>query len=83
MAPTTAPTRAESQPDLGIAFRPSYCTECLAAGCSYAEAVTPDSGLRWSGGKTVTTEHECDRCGHRWTDRWPVHPWLLGPEERP
>lgn len=72
----TAQTRAESQPDLGIAFAPSYCVECLAAGCSYVEAVTPDAGLRWSGGTTVITEHECDRCGHRWIDTWPVR-WFL------
>ena len=77
-------THTEPSFDLGIAFMPSHCVECLAAGCGYVEASTCEWALHWPGGSApVTTFYDCPRCGHRWTDRWPVRPWLFGPEEHP
>ncbi|MEV0543801.1 hypothetical protein [Nocardia salmonicida] len=79
---TTTPT-TEPPPDLGIAFLPSHCIECLAAGCSYVESSTAEHSLNWPGGAApVTADYECARCGHRWAERWPVTPWLFGPGEK-
>ncbi|MEU4810022.1 hypothetical protein AB0H20_12565 [Nocardia fluminea] len=83
MTHTLTPTPTEP-PDLGIAFLPSHCVECLAAGCSYVEAATVEHALRWPGGAApVTAAYECSRCGHEWSEDWAVRPWLFADDETP
>lgn len=83
MMPTTVGPAPTDPTDYGIAFMPSHCLECLAAGCSYVESTTVETAVSWRGGSaTVTAEYVCPNCGHVWTDRWPAK-YLVNEPESP
>lgn len=80
MSSTYAPPEPIADP-LGF-WLADYCPHCVSAVAWRPDALRDAESVIWSGGKTFTTAHCCERCGCEWTERWPVA-FLFGIENWP